>query len=383
MQVGRLFRADDRAEKMDLGVGTYRDGDGLIRVMEAVKEAEGWHLKSQTGKGYLGPGGDPIFCELLAETMFPELAAARDGRVVHIQTPGGTGAYRLGLELAALQSPGARLIVGTPTWPNHIPVAERAGLGVTPYRFYDAASGEADFEAMLQAAAAARPGDLFLLHGCCHNPTGTPLAMGQWRKLATVLLGKRLVPVIDLAYAGMAKGIVEDCAGTRLLLEQLPEAIVAISCSKSFGLYNERVGMLTILTPSRAQAGAARSACEGLARSLWSNPPDHGAAIVRTILRDETMRAAWLAELEGMRRRLASLRSRLTRSGIRGSQHIGLQEGLFAVLPFDEHQIAALRERDAIYMDLSGRINIAGLNDGNIARFIDACRSVSLVPCID
>lgn len=383
MEVSRLFRADKRPEKIDLGVGTYRDGEGLIKVMTAVKEAEGWHLKSQTGKGYLGPGGDQRFCELMVETLFPHLSASRSGRVTYVQTPGGTGAYRLGLELAAYQSPGSRLIVGTPTWPNHVPVAERTGLGVATYRIYDSVRGELDFEAMLQAASEAQPGDLYLLHGCCHNPTGAPLSDDQWSKLADVLLQQRLLPVIDLAYAGMSKGLVEDCAGARLLLESLPEALVALSCSKSFGLYSERVGILMILASSEAQAQVCRSASEALARSLWSNPPDHGAAIVRTVLGDEAMRAAWLAELGGMRSRLASVRHRLARSGVEGARHLEAQEGLFAILPFDIRQVKALREQHAIYMDLTGRINIAGLNEGNIGRFMEACGRVSLVPCID
>ncbi len=381
MEVGRLFRADPRPGKIDLGVGTYRDDNGNIKVMASVKEAEGWHLKSQTGKGYLGPGGDPRFCELLAQQLLPDLPAVADRRLAFVQTPGGTGAYRLGLELAAVRSPGSRLIVGTPTWPNHIPIAERVGLGWVSYRHYHAATGAVDFDDMLGVIRAARAGDLFLVHGCCHNPTGAALSADQWTALASALLAAKLVPVIDLAYAGMAQGLVGDVAGTRLLLDTVPEAIVAISCSKSFGLYNERTGMLAVQAPSAASAEACRMTAESLARALWSNPPDHGAAIVRTILADETMRTCWLDELGGMRERLASIRARLAASGLPGTAVLGVQEGLFALLPLQPPEIAALREAHGIYMDMSGRINIAGLNNGNIDRFVEACRSVSLHPC--
>lgn len=381
MQIGRLFRADMREEKIDLGVGTYRDEDGRVRVMAAVKEAEGWHLKSQPGKAYLGPGGDPLFCERLAAVHFPGIGAIADRRLALIQTPGGTGAYRLGLELAAFGARGARLIVGTPTWPNHIPVANRVGLRCVTYRHFDPGSRAVDFNGMLGAVAAANPGDLFLLHGCCHNPTGAVLGPLQWIELTNALLEARVIPVVDLAYAGMARGIVEDAAGARRMLETLPEAIVAISCSKSFGLYSERTGMLAVLAPSAPAAEACRLTAETLARSLWSNPPDHGAAIVRMILGDTPLRDAWLAELGVMRNRLAGVRGRLAASALPGTRSFAAQEGLFAIMPFDTAAITAMREQHAVYMDASGRINIAGLNDGNIDRFLDACRSVALHPC--
>ena len=376
VEIGRLFRADTRDGKIDLGVGTYRDGDGLIKVMAAVKEAEGWHLKSQSGKGYLGPGGDPVFCARLAATLFPELGAIEEGRLAFVQTPGGTGAFRLGLELAAFRSPRARLIVGLPTWPNHIPVANRVGLDCITYRHYDHATGAVDLASMQAAIAAATPGDLFLLHGCCHNPTGAAISTPQWRELAAVLREARLVPVIDLAYAGMAKSLTEDAAGARHLLEELPEAIVAISCSKSFGLYSERTGMLAVLAQTASLADACRLTAETFARSLWSNPPDHGAAIVRTRLGNDDLTAAWRTELQDMRERLVGIRARLAASGMPGGDALAMQEGLFAMMPFAPEAIDAMRERHAVYMDTSGRINIAGLNDGNIEHFLRACRSV-------
>lgn len=377
MEVGRLFRADGREAKIDLGVGTYRNGEGRIEVMKAVKEAERRLLESQTGKGYVGPGGDAVFCDLLAETLFPDLYALADRQMALVQTPGGTGAYRLGLELAALRSPSTRLIVGIPTWPNHIPTAEQVGLRCVTYRHYDPVSGTVDFDAMLAAVAAARPDDLFLIHGCCHNPTGAILAPPQWRTLAAALLESRLVPVVDLAYAGMAAGLTADVEATRHLIEVLPEAIVAISCSKSFGLYSERTGMLAVRATSTASANACGKAAESLARTLWSNPPDHGAAIVRTILSDTDLCSAWLSELSAMRQRLAGVRALLAGSGYPRTEGLAAQEGLFTMLTLSPAAIAAMRERHAIYMDPSGRINIAGLNDHNIGRFLSAVRAVS------
>ncbi len=377
MEVGRLFRADNRAAKIDLGVGTYRNGEGRIEVMAAVKEAERRLLASQTGKGYVGPGGDAVFCDHLANTLFPDLGAIAEGQMALVQTPGGTGAYRLGLELAALRSPAARLIVGTPTWPNHIPTAERVGLRCVTYRYYDPASGAVDFGAMLAAAAAARPGDLFLLHGCCHNPTGAILNPSQWHALAAALLEARLVPVIDLAYAGMASGLTADARATRNLIDALPEAIIAISCSKSFGLYSERTGMLAVRAASSAAGEACRKTAESLARTLWSNPPDHGAAIVRTILADADLCAAWRGELREMRERLVRVRGLLAGSDHPGADRFAAQEGLFAMLTLSPASIAAMREQNAIYMDPSGRINIAGLNDHNIEQFLSAVRTAS------
>lgn len=378
MEIGALFRADPRDDKIDLGVGTYRDDYGSIRVMSAVKEAEGWHLKSQTGKGYLGPGGDRQFAALLMGELFPELPATSEGRLALIQAPGGTGAYRLGLELAAYRSPNSTLIVGTPTWPNHIPVADRVGLRCKTYRYYDPMRGEVDFAAMVAALTSSCPGDLFLIHGCCHNPTGAALTPTQWPILIAAIRDARVLPVVDLAYSGMAKGLEDDAAAARKILETLPEAIIAISCSKSFGLYSDRTGMLAVLASNAAAAESCRLTAETLARPLWSNPPNHGAAIVRTILSDEPLRIEWRAELERMRLRLAVVRKRLAASRLPGAAAFASQEGLFAMMPLAPDQIVALRLAHGIYIDETGRINIAGLNTGNLNRFIEACRAVTL-----
>lgn len=379
VEIGRLFRADNRDNKIDLGVGTYRNAYGHIEVMSAVREAECWHFKAQTSKGYLGPGGDARFCALLMRQLFPGLAAASDGRLALVQTPGGTGAYRLGLELAARQAPDSTLIVGTPTWPNHVPIAERVGLSVRTYRYYDFETGAVDFDAMLSAIASAKPGDLFLVHGCCHNPTGAALTPDQWVELTAALFEARLVPVIDLAYAGMARGLAEDTIATRRMLDNLPEAIVAISCSKSFGLYSDRTGMLAVLASAPGPADVCQATSEALARNLWSNPPDHGAAIVRGVLDNEVLKAQWRHQLERMRFRLIGVRKQLAASGLPGTEMLRHQEGLFALLPLDPATTALLREKHAIYMDPGGRINIAGLNDLNMDRFLAAYEDVARV----
>lgn len=377
MQIGKLYRADDRPDKIDLGVGTYRGETGEIEIMNSVKEAEGRLLATRTSKGYLGPGGDARFCALLTERLFPGIDPAVSARLASVQTPGGTGAYRLGLELAAHAKRGTTLLVGTPTWPNHIPVARRAGVETSTYAYFDPETGRPDFEAIQAAVLAARAGDMLLLHGSCHNPTGASLEGHHWAALAELLAATGVVPVIDLAYAGMARGLDEDVSGARFLLEVLPEAIVAISCSKSFGLYSERTGMLLVLAANAREAGTSRLVAEALARPLWSNPPDHGAAIVRTILEDGSLSQTWHGELEAMRMRLAGLRRDLAAARLPGADRIGEQEGLFAMLSFSTAEIETLRINHAIYIDGSGRINIAGLNGSNLGRFLASCRIVS------
>lgn len=373
MEVGLLCRADLRKDKIDLGIGTYRDNDGLVPVMTVVKEAERRLQETQTTKAYLGVGGDAGFCDLLREEIFPDLASARDGRLACIQAPGGTGALRLGMDLIGRARPGCAVLVGTPTWPNHPSLLDEAGLQAIGYRHYDRATGETDFAAMCDAVSGARPRDMLLLHGCCHNPTGAGLNSDQWATLTGLLERTGVVPLVDLAYAGMADGIDADVAGVRLMLERLPEALVALSCSKNFALYRERTGMLIVQAANADRAAAARMNAEVLARLLWSNPPAHGAAIVSTVLGDPELRTAWRAELEQMRRRVRELRERLaaSRSGI-DLGHLAGQQGLFAILPLDAAKIRSLRSEQGIYIDASGRINIAGLNDGNTDRFLDA-----------
>lgn len=360
-----LHRRDPRSDKIDLGVGVYRDADGVTPIMRAVKAAEARLLAEQTTKGYLGAEGDVRFVELLAPIVFGDALTGSD-RLAGVQTPGGTGALRLGAELIARASPSARVWIGAPSWPNHGPIFREAGLRVENHRYFDAATSTLDFDGMIAALAGAVPGDVLLLHACCHNPTGAGFSPEQWRALTELVATRALVPFVDLAYQGLGDGLDEDADGMRRLLDAVPEALVAYSCDKNFGLYRERVGALWTLTAS-GSAAAVRDNKLVLARSLWSMPPDHGAAIVRVILDGPELTADWARELEGMRRRINALRASLAATHER-LRPIGSQRGMFAMLPIDRDAVVALRERHGIYMAESGRINVAGLRDETIER---------------
>lgn len=365
-----LHAADPRPEKIDVGVGVYRDAAGRTPVFGAVKEAERRLVAEQPSKSYLGPEGDVRFVELLADVaMGPVLASSPT--LVGLQTPGGTGALRLGAELLARAAPGRAIWIGVPTWANHIPLFTGAGLPVRQHRYFDLATSDVNFDAMLEDLSAASAGDILLLHGCCHNPTGLSFSLDQWSALADLAVARGLLPFVDLAYQGLGAGLDADIAGMRLFLERVPEAVIAYSCDKNFGLYRERVGALWVQTPNAAIAAAVRSNLYALARINWSMPPDHGAAVVRTILDDADLRSDWQAELSTMCGRIRDLRRLLAASHPR-LDPIGRQQGLFAMLPLSSEAVIELRERHAIYMAGNGRINIAGLGEETVARFAAA-----------
>lgn len=364
------FGNDQRLDKIDLGVGVFRDKAGATPVLRAVKAAEGLIHKSQTTKRYLGAEGDARFTQLLAEVVLGDDHAS-SGRLSGVQTPGGTGALRLGAELIARGNPGSTVWLGTPTWPNHAPVFAAAGLNLRWHRFFDAASGKLDFAGMMVDLAQTRPGDVLLLHGCCHNPTGVAFSASQWEGIAALCEERELLPFIDLAYQGLGDGMEADAAPTRKMLERLPAALVAYSCDKNFGLYRERVGALWHWSPDGDTARLVQGNVLALGRSLWSMPPDHGAAVVRTILEDSALRHDWLLELSEMRARLTDLRVAL------GAAHprlapIADQRGMFALLPLAPKAVAILREKHAVYLAPDGRINIAGLSLDSMARLVAA-----------
>ncbi len=367
-----LHRDDPRPGKIDIGVGVYRDASGATPVLRAVKAAERRLVAEQPTKAYLGPEGDVRFVALLAPILFgPGLAASP--RLTGVQTPGGTGALRLGAELLARAAPGARVWMGSPTWPNHAPIFAEAGLRVEDHRYFDPATSDLDFDGMMLALGHAAAGDVVLLHGCCHNPTGTGFSRDQWRALADLLADRGLVPFVDIAYQGLGDGLDGDAAGLRLLLDTVGEALVAYSCDKNFGLYRERTGALWAMGAAAASMPAIRDNLLVLARGLWSMPPDHGAAVVRVILEDPTLAADWRIELDGMRRRIATLRRSLAAAHPR-LRPIARQRGMFAMLPLSPAEVATLRERNAIYMAADGRINVAGLRLETIDLVADALR---------
>ncbi len=373
----KLYAADSRADKIDLGVGVYRTAEGATPVFKAIKAAEARLLEGQDSKSYLGPEGDMGFVRAIMPWMLGDFDPA--GRIEGLQTPGGTGAVRLAADLL-LKAGVQRIWMGTPSWPNHAQILAAVGLGHETFRHLDVATQRLDFNALEAALDRAEAGDAVLLHGCCHNPTGADYSPAQWDQIAETVAAKRLFPLIDIAYHGLGHGFEADGYGLRAVLAKVPEALIAYSCDKNFGLYRERVGALYVMTESPAQQPAIQSNLAALARANWSMPPDHGAASVRIILEDEGLTRLWLNELDSMRTRMREVRDALAAYQAIGSVNlaaVGEQNGLFSVLQLTPDQIATLRSDWGVYMAGSGRINIAGFTDANIPHFIEGLRSVT------
>jgi aromatic-amino-acid transaminase len=367
------FRADLRPTKIDLGVGVFRDEQGSTPVFSAVKRAEVMLVDSQESKAYLGPEGDPRFVELLRPLVFGS-ALAYDDRLVGVQTPGGTGALRLGADLVARANPDAVVWLGLPSWPNHDPILKAARLKVGTYGYFDVETQRIRFSEMMDALGRASAGDVVLLQGCCHNPSGADLSLAQWNAVANVVEARGLVPFIDLAYQGLGLGLAEDVVGLQLLLQRVPQAVVAVSASKNFGLYRERTGALFVLGRSAAQAQVAFTNILGLARANYSMPPDHGAAVVRTILECSALTEDWANELASMRQRIVTVRRLLADATASAGIELAVaeQRGMFSLLALTPEHLRELKETSAIYMASSGRINIAGLKESDIAAFAQA-----------
>ncbi len=362
------YRADPRADKIDVGVGVYRTETGETPVMRAVKDAEARLLAAQASKSYLGAEGDQRFAQLIWQ-----LVSGNDElgpRCFGLQTPGGTGALRVGAELLARARPGAQVWIGAPTWPNHAPIFREAGLQVRTHAYLDASGGHIDFDAVISALVEAAGGDVLLLHGCCHNPTGTQFSDEQWMALSDLCNRRGLVPFIDLAYQGLGDGMDEDALGARHMLAAVPDALLAYSCDKNFAVYRDRVGGLFVQSGTEQALELARGNALTIARSLWSMPPDHGAAVVRTVLDDPALRRDWASELAGMRDRLQAVRQALAVAHPLLAS-VATQRGLFSLLPLSVEAVAAVRRAHGIYMPADGRINLAGLNQANLHRFVE------------
>ncbi len=367
------YRADPNPDKIDLGAGVYKDENGNTPVMRAVKEAERVLLAKQDSKAYVGPGGAAGFNEVIASLAFGDaLKQSLGERRVSLQTPGGCGGLRLAAEFIAKANPRATVWVSDPTWPNHRPLLGAAGLTLAAYPYYDLDSHTVRFDAMLESLSAAAAGDVVLLHGCCHNPCGADLGREQWREMRDLALDKGLVVLIDMAYQGLGDGLEEDVYGVRLLAESLPEMLLVSSCSKNFGLYRERTGALSVICRSGAAATAALSHLAATARANYSMPPDHGAAIVQTIMEDAGLRADWERELAEVRDRINNLRAALVRElaaagAERDFSFIEREKGMFSFLGVSPEQAESLTGDYSIYLVKSGRINIAGINRNNIS----------------
>ncbi|GAA0728723.1 amino acid aminotransferase [Sphingomonas japonica] len=366
------FRADPRDAKLDLGVGVYKDEHGKTPVMRAIKAAETRLLADQDSKRYLGGDGDIRFVELLEPIVFGD-ALGDPARRIGIQTPGGTGALRLGAELIARARPNATVWTGDPTWPNHTPILRAAGLTVASHPFYDPRARTIRFDEMMLALGKAAPGDVVLLHGCCHNPTGADLSIEQWDAVIERIAERDLVAFIDLAYQGLGDGLDADAAGLRKAWSALPEVLLAYSCDKNFGVYRERTGAMWGRFADADTAAIARGNILALARTLWSMPPDHGAAAVRIVLDDPELAADWRTELSAMCERLGGLRQALASADPRLA-YLAEQRGMFALLPVDKTGVHAMRDAHGIYMTDGGRINVAGLGIDDVAPFVDALR---------
>lgn len=374
----RLHAADPRSDKIDLGVGVYRTEDGATPVFAALKKAEQVLLDTQESKSYLGPEGDMGFVTALMPYIFGAHDPAMGGRVQGMQTPGGTGAVRLALGLAA-KAGVKRVHMGVPSWPNHAQILADLGLELAPFDHANP-DGTANLDAVLGAIKAAGPDEAVLLHACCHNPTGIDYTADQWSAIARAFAASGTFPIIDSAYQGLGHGMEEDAAGMRAVLAAVPEAFVAHSCDKNFGQYRDRVGAFYVMAKEPGALDTAFSNANALARAAWSMPPDHGGAAVRIVLEDPAMTQEWLAELDTMRARMRQVRDALAAAGRAGRidlTPLGTQNGLFSMLPVTKEEVARLREDYGIYMAASGRINIAGLTMANLPRFVAALAAVA------
>ena len=358
------FKADPREGKIDLGVGVYKDATGHTPIMRAVKAAEKQLWEAETTKTYTGLAGDPAFNAAMADLVLGGTVGA--GRISSVATPGGTGAVRQAFELARMAAPQGRVFVSDPTWPNHLSILKHLGMEAVPYRYFDADTRAVDFAGMMADLAAAKAGDIVLLHGCCHNPTGANLTLPEWDEVAGLLEKTGAVPMIDIAYQGFGDGLDADAAGVRLIANRLPEVLIAASCSKNFGIYRERTGALIALSdPARQEVTQGTLAY--LNRQNYSFPPDHGARLVTMILTDPTLRAEWEAELEEVRLGMLTLREGLATElqRLSGSDRFGFlaqHRGMFSRLGATPEQVERLKTEHGIYMVGDSRLNIAGLN---------------------
>ncbi len=377
-----MFRADQSPSKVDLSVGVYQDDSGRTPVLDCVKRAEQQVFDHEDTKSYVAIAGNAAYNEGIERLLFGERHPALvDGRVATVQAPGGSGALAVAAHLIHRSRHGAKVYLSDPSWPNHLPLFQLAGLHIEQYPYYDDRGHRVDFEAMVNAIGSMRSGDVLLLHGCCHNPCGADLSREQWQTIAERCERLGILPLIDIAYQGLAEGLDEDAYGVRLMAERVPELIVVASCSKNLGLYRERVGSVSVVAADREQRDTAFSNLASVARGLYSMPPDHGAAIVARILQDEALKAQWIEELAAMRSRLNGLRQLVVEElHERGTpmdfSFIGEERGLFSFLGLSREQIVRLREEFHVYMVESSRVNIAGFNQSNVAYVCDAIASV-------
>jgi aspartate aminotransferase len=377
-----IFRADARPNKINLGIGVYKDETGKTPVLTSVKKAEQYLLENETTKNYLGIEGIPAFASCTQELLFGKQSPIiADKRARTAQTPGGTGALRVAADFIANQTSAKRIWISNPSWPNHNNVFGAVGLEVLEYDYYDAANHALDFDGLLNSLKQAQAGDVVLFHGCCHNPTGIDPTPEQWAQLAELSVANGWLPLFDFAYQGFAKGLEEDAQGLRIFAAKHQELIVASSYSKNFGLYNERVGACTIVAADAETADRAFSQVKAAIRANYSNPPSHGAAIVATILGDDALRALWEQELTDMRQRIHRMRQLFVNTlQEKGAEQdfsfIINQNGMFSFSGLTKEQVLRLRDEFGVYAVNSGRVNVAGMTPDNMAPLCEAIVAV-------
>ena len=365
----QVYKEDPRENKIDLGVGVYKDASGQTPIMQSIKQAEHMLWETQDTKSYVGLTGTPEFSEtmiglVLGDKFDKNLTASA-------ATPGGTGAVRQAFELGKMANPNLRVFVSDPTWPNHLSILKYLGIPVEPYRYFDAKTRAVDFSSMMTDLENAKEGDLILLHGCCHNPTGANLKAPEWDAVIELLLKSGATPMIDIAYQGFGDGLEEDASGVRKLVKSVPETIIAASCSKNFGIYRERTGLLIVVSHDKDARDLNQSTLAFLNRQNFSFPPDHGARLVTMVLSDAELKRSWMEELEAVRTSMLSLRTQLATEleKLSGSNRFGFladHRGMFSRLGASLEQVNELRENHAVYMVGDSRLNIAGLNSKTV-----------------
>jgi aspartate aminotransferase len=365
----QAFKEDPREGKIDLGVGVYKDASGNTPIMRAIKAAEKQLWEQETTKSYTGLAGDPAFGDAMIAMVLGDCVPRAN--VAAVATPGGTGAVRQGFDMVKMANPEARVFVSDPTWPNHLSILKHMGMTMVPYRYFDSESRGVDFDGMMADLAQAKRGDIVLVHGCCHNPTGANLNMTEWQALVDLLLKTGATPMVDIAYQGFGDGLEEDAAATRLIASTVPETIIAASCSKNFGIYRERTGLLMAVSQDASAHKLNQGTLAYLNRQNYSFPPDHGARLVTMVLSDDALRAEWAAELEEVRNSMLALREQLAAElqKLAGSDRFGFiaqHRGMFSRLGATPEQVERLRAEHGIYLVGDSRLNIAGLNKDTV-----------------
>jgi aromatic-amino-acid transaminase len=375
------YREDPRDSKIDLGVGVYKDASGNTPVMRAIKAAEKQLWEQETTKAYTGLAGDPGFADAMIDLVLGK-AVAR-GNIAAAATPGGTGAVRQAFDLIRMANPNAKIHVSDPTWPNHLSIMKHMEIEAVPYRYFDSETRGVNFDGMIEDLKKVNAGDVVLVHGCCHNPTGANLNMAQWQEVVDLLIEKGAMPMVDIAYQGFGDGLEEDAQAVRLIASSCPETLIAASCSKNFGVYRERTGLLMAVCNDPAKQKLNQGTLNYLNRQNYSFPPDHGARLVTMVLTDPALRADWALELEEGRNSMLGVRSQLASElqRLSGSDRFGFiaqHRGMFSRLGASAELVEKLRVDHAIYMVGDSRLNIAGLNKDSVPILADAIVKVGI-----